>query len=150
MIRPAREGELELLSELAMRSKAHWGYSEAFMRACASELTVRRDHVPRLFVCERAGAIIGFCAWSPINAVRAELEFLFVEPSAIGSGYGRALLDHACADIAQRGHRILEIQGDPHAARFYRAAGARQIGERESASIPGRKLPLYELEVLSP
>jgi hypothetical protein len=32
-----------------------------------------------------------------------------------------------------------------HAAGFYAAIGARAIGSRESASIPGRELPLYEL-----
>ena len=37
------------------------------------------------------------------------------------------------------------IQGDPNAADFYRAAGAVQVGERASASVPGRVLPLFEL-----
>lgn len=133
-----------------MRSKAYWGYSEAFLRTCAAELTVRPEHLPHVFVCEREGAVIGFCAWSSIDDARAELEFLFVEPNAIGSGCGRALLTHACADVARHGHRILEIQGDPNASRFYTAAGARQVGERESASIPGRRLPLYELDLAPP
>jgi hypothetical protein len=35
------------------------------------------------------------------------------------------------------------IQGDPNAAEFYQRCGARKIGERPSASIPGRVLPLY-------
>jgi hypothetical protein len=47
-----------------------------------------------------------------------------------------------------RGFRVLEIQGDPNAARFYERVGARRIGERESASVPGRMLPLFELAVV--
>jgi hypothetical protein len=31
MIRPARHDEASLLTDLAFRSKAYWGYSEEFM-----------------------------------------------------------------------------------------------------------------------
>ena len=31
--------ELEAMTELAMRSKAHWGYDDAFMQACRPVLT---------------------------------------------------------------------------------------------------------------
>jgi hypothetical protein len=46
MIRAAHGGELEALSALAMRSKAHWGYSAAFMQACRDELTVSAELLP--------------------------------------------------------------------------------------------------------
>lgn len=118
------------------------------MRACAAELTVRPAHLPHAFVLERGGAVLGFCAWAAIDAARAELEFMFVEPRSIGGGHGRALMDYVRADVAKHGHRLLEILGDPNADHFYRAAGARHVGERESSSIPGRKLPLYELDVV--
>ena len=39
------------------------------------------------------------------------------------------------------------IQADPNAARFYESVGAEVCGERESASIPGRMLPLYQLHL---
>lgn len=45
------------------------------------------------------------------------------------------------------GYRVLVIQGDPHAASFYHACGAKQIGAKVSASIPGRMLPLLEIEL---
>ena len=31
MLRPARPGEAAALSDLALRSKAHWGYDQAFL-----------------------------------------------------------------------------------------------------------------------
>ena len=37
------------------------------------------------------------------------------------------------------------IQSDPNAEGFYLAAGAKNIGVRESASIPGNQLPLLEI-----
>jgi hypothetical protein len=41
--------------------------------------------------------------------------------------------------------KVVVIQGDPHADTFCRSVGARHVGERPSASIEGRVLPLYEL-----
>jgi GNAT superfamily N-acetyltransferase len=65
-----------------------------------------------------------------------ELQALFVEPMRIGQGVGRALMDHAKVFAANVGAHSLVIEGDPHAERFYRAAGGRLIGQRESNSIP--------------
>jgi predicted GNAT family N-acyltransferase len=39
-IRDARADEAEALTRLALASKAHWGYSEAFMARCVAELTL--------------------------------------------------------------------------------------------------------------
>jgi len=145
MIRPARPDELPALSELALRSKAVWGYSAEFMAACRSELTVRAEHLPLAFVAELEGTIAGFYALSVLDAARVELEFLFVEPGSLRRGCGRALLLHAREQARRLGCSAIAIQGDPHAAGFYAAVGARPIGSRESDSIPGRMLPLYEL-----
>ena len=40
VIRAARSDELAELHALALRSKAHWGYDDAFMAACSDELRV--------------------------------------------------------------------------------------------------------------
>lgn len=45
LIRDARPDEAGELTELALRSKAHWGYDEAFMASCREELTVRPSEV---------------------------------------------------------------------------------------------------------
>ncbi|WP_437973752.1 GNAT family N-acetyltransferase [Sorangium sp. So ce295] len=87
---------------------------------------------------------IGSAATSPQAERRfatARLEERRVEPQAIGRGHGRALLAYARDEARRRGYRVLVIQGDPSAARFYEACGARRVGEKGSASIPGRLLP---------
>jgi len=145
MIRAANSDELEALSELAMRSKAHWGYSPAFMQACRDELTVTEDLLPFTFVKQTEAGIVGFYALCELQPDRAELELLFVEPTALQRGYGCELLVHAREQALQRGWRVIEIQGDPHAAEFYARVGATQIGERPSASIAGRMLPVFEI-----
>lgn len=149
MIRPARPDELPALSALAQRSKAHWGYDEAFMRACRDELTLPPNAQHVWVLEDPSGRPIGFHQLGLLDDERGELEMLFVEPSDIGRGYGRRLMEHAKAELARLGRRLMIIQGDPNATRFYRAAGGRQIGERPSASIPGRSLPLFELDLRS-
>ncbi len=150
-IRAARADEAAQLGELAVRSKAHWGYSESFMAACRAELSVSRADIARsdreYFVIVTGPDILGYYALERQSEHAWELEALFVEPSHIGHGYGRRLLAHACERIAAAGGGAMLIQGDPHAARFYRAAGAELIGERESDSVPGRYLPLFSLSV---
>jgi len=61
-LRPARADEAPALSELALRSKAHWGYDDAFLEACRAELTVRPEHVAasRVVVATSAARVVGF------------------------------------------------------------------------------------------
>jgi N-acetylglutamate synthase-like GNAT family acetyltransferase len=148
MIRPARIEDLEELTALALRSKAAWGYSAEFMEACREELTIREAHLPDVFVLVREGAPIGFYSLQQLTSDRVELVHLFIDPGEMRKGHGAALLRDAVARARASGWRVLVIQGDPYAAAFYRAMGARQVGSRESESIPGRMLPLFELAVL--
>jgi len=151
IIREAYPHEAELLSALALRSKAHWGYSPGFLDSCRDELTVDRSRIGsvdyRCFVVVKNNSILGFYALESIAEDVHELDALFVEPTQIGTGIGRLLIQHALQILANCGAVRLIIQGDPNATEFYKAAGARQIGTRESDSIPGRYLPLFELEI---
>jgi len=149
-VRPADAGEAALLSELALRSKAHWGYSDDFMRACTGELTYTAAEVAAggFWVLEDEGEVRGFYALGKISPTALELDALFVDPPHIGCGYGRALMEHALAEARNTdGIERLVIQADPNAVSFYESAGAQLIGERPSGSIQGRMLPLYEIDI---
>ncbi len=149
-IREACRGECGFLSALALRSKAHWGYSREFLDSCRDELGVEASRLCeddyQCFVADSGAETIGFYALQTLSVGTYELEALFVEPKHIGCGVGRSLLRHATEGLSRLGASRLIIQGDPNASRFYRAAGAVQVGERESGSIPGRFLPLFEIE----
>jgi predicted N-acetyltransferase YhbS len=146
-IRPARPDEAERLSGLAMRSKAHWGYADDFLARCRAELSVSPTDVAHhpAFVAMQDDLPVGFYTLAPLATGGVELGHLYVEPTAIGRGVGRMLLTHACRRAVRLGHETLVIASDPHAAGFYETCGARRVGEAESASIPGRTLPLFEL-----
>jgi GNAT superfamily N-acetyltransferase len=148
-MRRASAAEREQLSALAFRSKATWGYSQEFMEACRAELAVREASIASglIFVAEDEGGIAGFYGLEPLSAGSIELSHCFVEPAAIGTGVGRALLAHALEEARKRGSSLLVIQSDPYAASFYARLGARAVGTRESDSIPGRVLPVFELDL---
>jgi len=148
-IRTARRDEAPLLSALARRSKGHWGYSETFLDACRDELAVSAAMIDAgaTFVLEASGSVVGFYTLDVEPGGEVELEHLFVEPDLIGCGHGRRLMRHALARAHTAGGRTLRVQSDPHAAAFYRALGGRAVGEEPSASIPGRVLPVFVLDV---
>lgn len=151
-IRRAQAPEARRLSEVAFHSKAYWGYSPEFMAACRRELTYTPADLRAnpFFVAEVDGRIVGFYGLASLSPTEIELEALFIEPAYIGQGYGRALIDHAKVTAQNLGAAALIIQGDPNAAPFYRAAGGRLTGQRESASIPGRYLPTFVIPLTTP
>jgi GNAT superfamily N-acetyltransferase len=140
-IRPARPGEAAAITALGLRSKAHWGYDDAFMARCATELRWDEEDLERLLVhvAEQGGELLGFAAVDPA-ADPPELDALFVEPRAMGAGVGRALLANARAVAEAGGIAELAIDADPEAEAFYLRAGARRVGDVRSPST-GRMLP---------
>lgn len=145
-IRLAHAGEVEELSELAMRSKAHWGYDEAFMEACRDELTLTPAYLEAnpTFVLEDDGRVVGLASLEALEQEGdVELGMLFVDPGAIGCGgrYGSRLFEHSCREARRRGFRSMWIQSDPDAEGFYRRLGAVTVSRKESRSLPGRMLP---------
>jgi GNAT superfamily N-acetyltransferase len=141
-IRAPTIDELSSLSDLCFRSKAVWGYDEAFMEACRGELSFEpRDlALTSIAVAEHNGKPIGVAQVKAVDGT-ADLLKLFVEPSALRSGTGKALLVWA-TDVAKKlGATQLTIDADHDAAQFYRRMGAYDVGEAPSGSVPGRMLP---------
>lgn len=114
MFRPARAEEARHVSELALRSKAHWGYSQEFLDACRAELTYSPQTCASgtVVVAERTKRVLGFYRLIPQVPVCA-LESLFVEPEAIGTGLGRALLEHALSSAEALGAEAVTLEADP-------------------------------------
>lgn len=148
VFRDARPDEAPRLSEVALRSKGHWGYSADFLDACRAELTFQPEEVATrwIVVADSPAGIVGFYSLDG-RPPRGVLGNLWVVPEHIGTGLGRQLWRHALAAAAGAGYSSLVIEADPNAAGFYRAMGARQVGEVPSGSVRGRKLPLLTMEL---
>jgi GNAT superfamily N-acetyltransferase len=143
-IRRARPDEATALSELAFRAKAHWGYDAEFMAACRNDLTMTAEDIvsSMVYVAVDDESVAGFYCLHVHDGGEAELDDLFVEPSAMGQGVGQRLWQHAVTTAQQHGCYQLMLQSDPHAEGFYRAMGAERCGDSESTVTPGRMLPL--------
>jgi GNAT superfamily N-acetyltransferase len=147
IIRPAHMDEAQALSRLAFHSKASWGYPPGLMSSFEAELTLTAPGLKEVMVVEVEETVAGFYSLLPVSKERIELGHLFVEPALQRSGLGRLMIADALRRAEARGVRVLEIQGDPNAAPFYERVGATRVGERESESVPGRMLPLFEIVV---
>jgi GNAT superfamily N-acetyltransferase len=147
-IREATVDELPLLSDLCFRSKAVWGYDDAFMEACRGELLIEPMDLETTLVA------VGELDGEPIGVVQlkvvgdeADLMKLFIEPNALRSGSGKAMFAWAAGIAKRSGAARLLIEADPGAAPFYRAMGACDIGDAPSGSVPRRMLPKLALDL---
>jgi GNAT superfamily N-acetyltransferase len=147
-LRVATPNEAAELTELALRSKAHWGYDEAFMAKCRETLKVTAEDCESgaVWVAADGARLAGFCSVCG-DAPQGKLSDLFIDPEYIGKGAGRLLLENAVERAKELGFSELEIHSDPHAVDFYLHFGAEKAGEVPSESIPGRTLPRLLLEV---
>jgi GrpB-like predicted nucleotidyltransferase (UPF0157 family)/N-acetylglutamate synthase-like GNAT family acetyltransferase len=147
-VRQAEPTECGALSDLAMRSKAHWGYDSNFLEACRAELSIEAADVERLrvTVAEEETTPVGFFALRG-GPPEGELSFLFVEPARIGAGIGRTLWERCLVTSARVGLSRIRIESDPFAEGFYAAMGATRVGTAPSRSIPGRSLPLLTFDM---
>ena len=69
------------------------------------------------------------------------LEYLFVEPTSIGKGYGKLLWEHMVDHCKQLGIKELVIVSGPQAKEFYVKMGAVPSGEVDSLVKEGRRVP---------
>ncbi len=81
------------------------------------------------------GAIAGFVRYGedPRDPRTGQVYGLYVHPAHNGRGLGRALLERALADLADRGHEVVTLwvfEANEHARRFYAAAGFAPDGAR--------------------
>jgi N-acetylglutamate synthase-like GNAT family acetyltransferase len=151
-IRKALASENEILTDLALASKAYWGYSEQFMKICAHELLVSEDDLLNpafsYWVAQVDNTIVGFIALKPQEENIVELDALFVSPEYINKRIGQALFSHVLPLLKISSYTKLVILSDPQAAGFYEKMGASYVGTKASGSIKERLLPVYELPLL--
>lgn len=149
-IRKAKPGEAVFLSDLSVRSKAFWGYDEAFMIDAVADLTLKPMHIKNgmVHVCEVDEQVVGYYAFCVEDG--PEMIALFVEPDFIGKGVGLKLWNHSVAFASDQNWSKFRIVADPFAAdKFYFKMGCIQIGEFQSPVKVDRKLPLLEFDLTS-
>jgi len=141
--------EADVLTQLALSAKAHWGYPDRWMEIWTAQLTFSPEYFEEneswLFVDNAKP--IAFYTLQEKNG-NAWLENLWVLPEYIGKGVGKQLFLHATELARRRGYKTLQLEADPNAVGFYEKMGMHKIGERHS-EIEGqpRSLPIMEIDL---
>jgi GNAT superfamily N-acetyltransferase len=99
----------------------------------------------RTWVAERADQVVGFAITGPSRDADAppttgEVVAIYLEPAVVGTGIGRALFEHAVADLRARGYQeatLWVLEMNSRARRFYEAAGWRPDGATKTEERPG-------------
>jgi GNAT superfamily N-acetyltransferase len=145
----AKPEDAQTLTEIAFAAKRHWGYPERWIQNWSDILTVTPELVTgnAIFSAIEGDHVVGF--YSLTAGPRPDLTHLWVLPSALGRGIGRALFEHAVEQAKELGFATFEIEADPNAEPFYLHMGAKRIGTN-ATEIEGqrRELPLliYQME----
>ncbi len=134
-------GEHVALTDLAFRSAQRvWDYSDEFMAWEPEAITVIAEHITDAItnVLEQDDKVLGFYVLRG-EAPEFEMSRLMVEPSAIGTGCGRILWDHAVSTVRAKGATTITLDADPRAEPFYLRMGAVTVGEHdwEPPMMPG-------------
>ena len=131
-IRNARQDEAALLTDIAKRSKAYWGYDEKFMAKCQEELTVKSKNIGKddsaHVVAEKENKVIGFYALQNIDGKEFELGALYVAAEHIKTGVGYELMAHAKNRAAALGDGPSSFKATPTPSAFIRRAGQSMSG----------------------
>ena len=148
-IRPAEPSDAGALTALTIRSKRHWGYTDAEIDLWRDDLSFTAESIAgqTVLVAEAAGTStpIGVMAVRLVGRT-AELEDLWIDPDWMGRGLGRRLF-YAALDLAlAAGSEKLSVVSDPNAEGFYLRMGARRVDLVPSRPV-GRVLPRLEIAV---
>lgn len=138
--RSALVEESEILSDLAIESKGHWGYSKQQLDNWRSDLRIKEEyieeHIVRTIWMDLE--MVGFFAIK--KGKENELDHLWLLPKVIGQGIGVKAFQEVKKECEALGIDSFTIVSDPNAESFYLKEGAKRIGEVES--IPqNRYLP---------
>ncbi len=144
-IRRAQPDEADHLTDLIMRSKAHWGYDAALLELWRADLTLDPDIIARdpVYCAEgvESGLVVGVSHFYRRSTGEVELDHLFVDPVAMGRGIGSLLWHHAVEHAAVLGAQAIVLGADPNARPFYERMGAVVVGWNLSSTVPGRRTP---------
>ena len=148
-IRHVDPEEADILTQIALAAKRHWGYPERWIEIWLPQLNFDADYfkVNESWAAVLDGQPVGFYTLLDKNGT-AWLENLWVAPQFIGRGMGRSMFVHAVEQARRRKYKIVQLEADPNAAGFYEKMGMYKIGDRfsEVDGIP-RTLPVMEMKL---
>ena len=147
VIRDGRDADFGRLREIAVDSKAHWGYDRGRVEQWAEGGDFEPESLGKrlVYVAEVDGEPVGWASLIPRGEV-AWLEDLWVEPAWIGRGVGRMLFEHVKERARDLGVARLEWEAEPNARDFYERMGGAYVRDSEVTEW-GRVLDVLGVEL---
>ena len=140
----ANQNHLEVINEIILASKRHWGYSESLIDIWKSELLMTPDSfvTKSVWLLIDNSEAIGVASISSNPEQNFELEDFWISPDHIGIGAGRFLFEFVINWLSASNAISLKIVADPNAAGFYKRMGASFVGMILSKP-EGREIPEF-------
>ena len=145
----AKAEDAGTLTQIAHAAKRHWGYPETWIAAWRDTLTMRPEFITTnvAYIAVENERPVGFYVLTK-EPDGPHLDHLWILPSSMGRGIGRALFEHAAAEANRLGFRSMKIEADPNAEGFYKRMGAVRVGTSTSETCgEQRELPLMEYQL---
>lgn len=145
----AKSEDATTLSEIAHAAKRHWGYPETWIAAWRDTLTMRAEFVTEnvAYIAVENERPVGFYVLTN-EPDGPRLDHLWVLPSSMRQGIGRALFEHAATEVKRLDFPCMKIEADPNAEAFYKRMGAVRVGTSTSETCGERReLPLMEFRI---
>ena len=148
-IRRALPKEADLLTQIALSAKAHWGYPTRWMEIWTPQLTFSPHYFEKneSWAAEIGNNPVGFYTLQGEDGI-AWIENLWVLPEYISQGIGKKLFLDATSRARQMGYKTLQLEADPNAVGFYEKMGMSKVSERHT-EVDGqsRVLPIMEIDL---
>lgn len=148
-IRRVQKEDAEVLSKIAIEAKSHWGYPQEWIEKWRDGLTIKEEYIEanELFCLEEKEEILGWFALEFVpDSEHGILEHLWVQPSKIGKGIGKILMDKIIELSIEYGFKELKVTSDPNATGFYEKYGFELFDKIESQP-KGRFLPVLKRKI---
>ncbi|OEK05001.1 GNAT family N-acetyltransferase [Roseivirga misakiensis] len=132
-----------LLSGIAQKAKAHWGYPAEWLELWKPDLTFDQDYLNshNTYTISEDGTStpLGFCIVIE-EGNHFQIEHCWVNQSQIGKGLGKKLMEEVLKKEPYLNHEF-QVLSDPNAVGFYEKFGF-QVKQMIPGVPEGRELPL--------
>lgn len=149
IIQEAHPSDNKVLTNITIKSKAYWGYSNEQMDLWSEALTVTKAYIETNSVYKLIidDLIIGYYSFYYENENTVRLDNLFILPAYIGKGYGELLMEDLLSRLATMKIKRIVLHADPNAETFYLKFGFATTGQLENVT-GDRYLPVMELNII--
>lgn len=129
---PATVEDCEELTNVAIRSKRHWGYSKEAMELWNVNLTITEEFIKSHTVIKATleEEIVGFFALEEIKPTTRIAQY-WIDTPYMRKGYGSVMFKYLKEFLKQRGVEKVTLVLDPNGMNFFENKGAKILNKIE-------------------